>query len=133
MGAARPFSFSPGTSNEARMRQRGLCAHCGECLDDELEFGHHVVPNQCGNPADPAHAWLRTLVNCVALCHECHMRVHQDGHTRDGAVAPPSYFPYSHETRHAHHAWCQEVDSLSQGIWKYLIERTAPAAAKTEA
>jgi 5-methylcytosine-specific restriction endonuclease McrA len=123
MAKTRPFAFAPGTSNAARLRQRGLCAQCGESLDDELEFGHHVVSNQCGNPSDQSHAWLRTLQNCVALCHECHMRVHQDGHTRDGAVAPPSYFKFSHETAAQHQAWVKDLGTRSQSIWQYLQEK----------
>lgn len=65
MGKKRPFKFTAGTSLKAQMRQVGKCACCADPLLDELEdgdnaYGHHVVPNQCGNPADPTHEWLKT-------------------------------------------------------------------------
>lgn len=128
MADPRPFNFKAGTANEARIRQRGLCACCGHSLNDELEYGHHVVPNQCGNSANPSHGWLRTVINCVALCHECHQRVHQDGRTRNGAVAPPTYFRFSHGASKEHKAWVREVERLSQPIWKYLQAKASRAA-----
>ena len=134
MGKKRPFNFIAGTSLKAQMRQEGKCACCADPLLDELEagdyaYGHHVVPNQCGNPADPTHAWLKTELNCVALCHKCHMRVHQDGNTRSGAVAPPEYFPHSHKSVSAHKAWAAQVNQKSNVIWQYLSSKTKPGSA----
>ena len=125
MADTRPFAFRNGTALEARLRQEGLCAVCGRSLDNQEEFGHHVVPNQCGNPADPSHEWLRTVLNCVVVCHSCHMRVHQDGKTSKGAVAPPGYFRWSHKKRAHHRAWAQQVDTASNAIWNYLQQKTA--------
>jgi hypothetical protein len=95
-----------------------------------MEFAHHVVPNQCGNPADPTHQWLRTLVNCVLVCHQCHQRVHEDGDTKLGAVAPPKYFPYSHKDPAAHRKWARQLRQLSSAIWLYRREVTRRNAAK---
>jgi|WetSurSiteA1Bulk_404760.scaffolds.fasta_scaffold01366_10 hypothetical protein len=125
MASKRPFDFYNGTADKARFRQRNLCAHCGCVLIDELEFAHHVVPNQCGNPADPNHQWLKTLINCVLLYHECHQRVHQDGRTRNGSVAPATYLPYSHETAKDHRAWAKQIDKMSAFIWEYLREKSS--------
>lgn len=115
---SRPFSFSPSVKREARLRQYGKCAHCFECLTDIEEHAHHVVPNQSGNPANPAHAWLSSVDNCVVLCYRCHERVHEDGDYRAGAVAPPEYYPHSHGDNCAAHAqWAMKLNALSRSIW----------------
>ena len=95
---------------------------------DELDegdyvYGHHVVPNQCGNPADPAHSWLETELNCVALCRMCHTRVHQNGNPSTGAVAPPEYFPYSHKNASEHEAWVKQVSQKAQMVWRYVEQK----------
>ncbi|MDM0112247.1 HNH endonuclease signature motif containing protein [Variovorax sp. J22R133] len=130
MAGKRPFDFIGGTSLKAQMRQGGRCAHCATRLIEEMEegdyvYGHHVVPNQCGNPSDPAHRWLKTELNCVALCQKCHMRVHQDGNTRNGAVAPPEYFPYSHQDAKSHAVWAAQVNQKAHAIWQYLAQKVA--------
>jgi 5-methylcytosine-specific restriction endonuclease McrA len=115
---ARPFQFKTPAQSEARLRQAGRCAQCGDSLDDEEEHAHHVVPNQSGNPRDPNHAWLASSENCVVLCHVCHGRVHQDGRTRTGAVAPPSYFKHSHgENTSAHLVWAKRLAQREKTVW----------------
>lgn len=115
----RPFEFDNRVKAASRLRQEGLCAHCGESLDDLWEHAHHVVPNQSGDEGNTLHAWLRTEINCVTLCQDCHERVHQDGRFRDGAVAPAEYFPHSHGLNRASHtAWVQDLRSKAiQTVW----------------
>lgn len=78
--------FSEPTKRDARWRQHGRCAVCGEDLDWQEEFAHHVHPDALGGP-DEAD-------NCAVLCRPCHERVHNDARFRTGIVAPPSYFRY---------------------------------------
>jgi 5-methylcytosine-specific restriction endonuclease McrA len=78
--------FSESTKREARWRQNGRCAVCGENLDWQEEFAHHVHPDALDGP-DHAD-------NCAILCAPCHVRVHCDGRFRTGIVAPRSYFEY---------------------------------------
>lgn len=119
---ARPFDFRRDVSFAARMRQNGLCALCGTGLDDSEEHAHHVVPNQSGNPDDPEDEWLRSTENCVYVCSMCHARVHQDGRYRQGAVAPPTYFEYSHgdsrEARMNHRLWASRLDIRANQLWQ---------------
>jgi len=115
---ARPLEFKTPAQSQARLRQTGLCAHCGDSLDDTEEHAHHVVPNQSGNPRDPNHAWLASSENCVVLCHMCHERVHQDGRYRTGAVAPPSYFMHSHgNNASAHQVWVTRLTQKAKIVW----------------
>jgi hypothetical protein len=115
----RPFEFKEPTQDQARLRQDGRCAHCGENLDDLYEAAHHVIPNQSGNPRNPNHAWLTSVENCVVLCGDCHDIVHDGSRFRYGAVAPPSYFPFSHgENKAAHHVWIKEMESREKTIWR---------------
>jgi 5-methylcytosine-specific restriction endonuclease McrA len=67
----RPFDSRDKRTGEAS--STGVCARCGECLDDEWEEAHHVVPNQSGDPDDASHSWLRSPDNCVVLCYLCHV------------------------------------------------------------
>jgi len=57
------MKFSEKTKEEARFRQWGLCAVCGEDLADMWEEAHHVHPNHLGG-ADKSE-------NCVILCDNC--------------------------------------------------------------
>jgi hypothetical protein len=110
----RPFDFSSTTRFQARFRQLGACAVCAEDLDDLIEHGHHVIPNQSGTPGNLQHTWLRLAENCVIVCEECHLRVHQNGNFRSGAVAPPSYFTHSHGgNKKMHSAWAAELETRS--------------------
>ncbi len=93
---ARPFDFNPRVKRDARFRQYGLCAQCGQSMDDDYEHAHHVVPNQSGDAANPTHLWLKGSDNCVILCETCHYAVHDSGRYQTGAVAPPAYYKYSH-------------------------------------
>lgn len=114
----RPFEFNFATLSQARFRQYGLCACCGEDLAELIEHGHHVIPNQSGTPGKAQHAWLATGDNCVVLCESCHARVHQDGRYRHGAVAPPSYYPHSHGRNQAlHKHWAMELQRLARTVW----------------
>jgi hypothetical protein len=81
---SRPFDFGTLTRQRTRIRQFGMCAVCGDRLDDLVEHAHHVIPNQSGNPADADHQALRTVENCVVICDACHERVHENGRYRTG-------------------------------------------------
>jgi hypothetical protein len=115
---ARPFEFSTATQQQARQRQNGVCACCGEKLDDVVEHAHHVVPNQSGSATDARHLWLKSAENCVVLCDTCHYRVHQDGRYRTGAVAPPGYYPHSHgKNQGSHQQWVARLTLLTKQVW----------------
>jgi 5-methylcytosine-specific restriction endonuclease McrA len=106
----RAFEFSELVKNQAFFRQWNRCAHCGHSLINTFDHAHHVVPNQSGNPNNANHEWLKTVDNCVILCEPCHERVHANGHYRNGAVAPPEYYPYSHgRQKQEHQAWLIRV------------------------
>jgi hypothetical protein len=116
---ARPFEFALSVKTQARIRQAGMCAVCGSSLDDFVEHAHHVIPNQSGSSNDPSHAPLRSVDNCVVLCDLCHERVHENGRYRLGAVAPPSYYRFSHGRKFAAHGeWLAQLEKLGQKIWK---------------
>jgi 5-methylcytosine-specific restriction endonuclease McrA len=110
---ARPFEFLKPTVAEARLRQWGLCAHCGDSLDDVWENAHHVIPNQTGTPKQAASAFLRTADNCVILCESCHFAAHAHGNFRFGAVALADWYPFSHgkKARGQHLAWRNRIET----------------------
>jgi hypothetical protein len=115
---ARPFQFGETAKKQARLRQFGLCAVCGHSLRDLFEHAHHVVPNQSGDPADESHLWLKSELNCVILCELCHEVVHESGHYRYGAVAPPEYFRYSHaKDAVAHQRWAGALTEKMKQLW----------------
>jgi len=117
MGKKRPFDFDDTVRREARLRQFGLCAHCGDSLTDQWEEAHHAIPNQSGDPNHPAHAWLRTVDNCVVLCDLCHHVAHAEN-TRTGAVAPPEFYEYSHGLdRVQHAAWAARLNLQAALLW----------------
>ena len=114
----RPFDFSPQAQAQARVRQFGICAHCGMSLDDVEEHAHHVYPNQSGDPRKLHHAWLALAANCVVLCHACHEIVHEGGKYRFGAVAPPTYFLHSHGSDDAAHSlWALQLSQRARSLW----------------
>lgn len=78
--------FSERTKREARLRQNGRCAACGENLDDVWEEAHHIFPNSYGGADRPD--------NCVILCDACHSHIHYDGRFRSRIIAPRNYFRY---------------------------------------
>ncbi len=105
--------FDESTKAEVFVRQKGVCAFCGEGLNElmestemnSIEF-HHVQPRSVGGRGDSD--------NCVALCtytskkskDGCHYHVHEQGKFRGGGVADPEYFEYSHGHEAANHmAW----------------------------
>jgi hypothetical protein len=106
----RDFDFSETVKREAFFRQWNLCAHCGRNLINIVDHAHHVLPNQVGNPKNSNDDWIRSVDNCVILCDTCHYRVHENGHYRTGAVAPPEYYPYSHGRQtHDHQNWLTRI------------------------
>jgi hypothetical protein len=115
---SRPYDFTRGVQDAARLRQSGKCAVCGRNLDDLEEHAHHVVPNQSGNPNDPNHDWLRTVENCVIICDVCHGVVH-GGNTQTGGIAPPSYFVFSHGVKSspAHVAWSTSLSARAKTLY----------------
>jgi hypothetical protein len=117
----RAFDFKSSAPGAARWRQYGLCAHCGESLDDVMDHAHHVIPNQIGRINDPADAFLRDVDNCVILCEDCHWAAHSYGQYRLGAVAIPGWFRYSHGKagRAQHATWARMLDSE----WERLSNR----------
>ena len=115
---SRPYDFSWTTRVQARLRQHCVCAHCGDHLDETYEHAHHVVPNQTGTPGNPAHQWIKSVDNCVVLCEACHDRVHEDGHFRNGAVAPAEYFTHSHgDNSLAHQQWVIQLNLQATRVW----------------
>jgi hypothetical protein len=113
----RAFNFDDEIRRQAFSRQWNLCACCGENLFHLWDEGHHVIPNQTGDPHDPADAFLRSAENCVILCQACHTRVHENGRTRTGAVAPAEYYPFSHGKLVAqHHVWVYRINAEWQRI-----------------
>ena len=110
---ARPFDFSRQVKQEAFQRQWNLCAHCGQDLRDLWDNAHHVVPDQAGKAGAAADGFLNGVDNCVVLCDLCHYAVHDSGRYRSGAVAPPTYYPYSHGRQsHQHLLWAIKLERL---------------------
>lgn len=115
---SRPFEFTPRIKKAARLRQFGRCGCCGDRLEDIEESAHHVVPNQSGHRDNPAHAWIGGVDNCVIVCHICHDRVHEDGKTRYGLTAPPSYFRFSHGPELGEHrVWLHKMNAKITALW----------------
>lgn len=117
MGKKRAFDFPETIIKQARLRQFGLCAGCGDSLVDVWEEAHHVIPNQSGNPANQDHGWLRTVENCVIVCDTCHDDVH-GGNKRLGPVAPPEYYKHSHGQDLVLHAeWVRGLNVKAASLW----------------
>lgn len=81
------MSFSNLTKSQARLRQRGKCAHCGESLNETEESAHYLLRENCGGPDREE--------NCVILCQGCHSIVHNNASFQSCYVAPLSHFPYA--------------------------------------
>ena len=122
----RTFAFSQPTARAARQRQAGRCAQCGCSLASAVEHAHHVIPNQSGEAGEAADHLLRSPENCVVLCDACHTAAHGHGKFRNGAVAPPEWFTYSHGRKGAagHHPWC----ALLNAHWEVIATRTRERA-----
>lgn len=120
----REHDFGAEEKKEAWTRQHDNCACCGKNLErqarvqEELPKAHHAVPNQSGDLSREQDPWMSSQNNCVYLCHDCHDSVaHTDGQYRDGPVAGPDKFKYSHgdykndpEARRKHEEWSKEVN-----------------------
>ena len=120
--SGRGFDFNGTTRAEVRRRQRYVCAHCGRKDTGKEDFNvHHVIPDQAGGDKNnPDHAFLRTTLNGVALCHQCHVEVHEDGKYKHGAL-PYSFkwYQYSHgkKRRILHLAWIEKLEKLAPLVW----------------
>ncbi|MCA9759472.1 MAG: hypothetical protein KDA27_27000 [Candidatus Eisenbacteria bacterium] len=103
------FSFSDETQREIARRQNYVCAVCGTSLGAGntriLVNFHHVIGVQSGNPANPAHTFIRTADNGVMVCDEsvdktraesCHGLVAHGESRFAGFSAYANAFPYSH-------------------------------------
>jgi 5-methylcytosine-specific restriction endonuclease McrA len=56
--------FTQDVKDKALVRQKLVCAHCGEKLVDQLYF-HFKKPAELGGDT--------SVHNCVALCQKCHL------------------------------------------------------------
>ena len=81
------MSFSNLTKNQARFRQRGKCAHCGQSLNELDESAHYLLRENFGGPDKEE--------NCVILCQGCHSTVHNNASFQSSYLAPLSHFPYA--------------------------------------
>jgi hypothetical protein len=72
------------------------------------ECFHHVVPirHGCLNESSPYYGLMGTSENCVLLCHACHHAHGHGGDYRNGKLALPEDFKYSHgDDFQAHKKW----------------------------
>ena len=116
----RDFEFSEGTLRDSRLRQKTVCAHCGGKLKNVWEEGHHVIPDQAGDKANPGHTFLNTADNCVILCTTCHTNfVHDDGRCKFGAIPFPKDYHWSHGDKDCteHQLWVGRMDDHAKAIW----------------
>lgn len=81
------MSFSNLTKSQARLRQRGKCAFCGESLNAMEEAAHYLLRENCGGPDKED--------NCVILCQDCHSTVHNNASFQSSYISPLSHFPYA--------------------------------------
>ena len=58
-----PQEFAQDVKDKTLLRQKLVCAHCGEKLD--APFYHFKKPAELGGDT--------SLHNCVALCQKCHL------------------------------------------------------------
>jgi hypothetical protein len=110
---ARHYNFTNIDKEAVFQRQSNLCACCGEDLRDTEDRAHHIIADQAGKDRLAFDAFIGTSDNCVYLCLLCHDVVHEGGRFRSGALAPPSYFKYSHgRERTAHDEWVMRLDQF---------------------
>lgn len=119
----REHNFNDQTKRESWVRQHGNCACCGKDLvqqahkQGELPRAHHVVPNQSGDQSRKQDPWMSSSSNCVYVCDDCHHQVHEHGKYRNGAVAGPENFKYSHGSSQdpkataEHNQWAQGINN----------------------
>ena len=90
------MSFSNLTKSQARLRQRGKCAHCGQSLNEIEESAHYLLRENGGGPDSEE--------NCVVLCQNCHSTVHGNANFHTSYITTVGHFPSaniygSHQTR----------------------------------
>jgi len=133
----RPYDFSEETLRAVFARQRGLCASCGEDLNDQSisdnPNAHHVYENQIGDPNNPDHDWLRSPDNCVYLCSDlyktakpgeklegCHHHVGHNDNSSTGAAGSAEHFLFSHdgiENSPNHQAWAKSITERGENLY----------------
>lgn len=57
--------FAQYTKDRAYIRQKHVCAHCGEKLEVDAGSAHFKKPAELGGD--------NALQNCVILCQRCHL------------------------------------------------------------
>lgn len=141
----REHHFDDEVRRDAWMRQNDNCACCGKNLEKQahkqgsLPHAHHAVPNQSGDLSRDQDPWMSSQDNCVYLCNDCHNKAHEDGKYRDGAVATPDKFKYSHgdyndpEVREKHEEWCKRVnEKWDQKHERYQTQEAEKSAGAIE-
>lgn len=105
-----PFKFDDAVRAAAWARQSGLCGFCGRNLQrimllDErtpshgLVEAHHIISRQVGRPrahVESLVVFVKSVDNCMYLCHECHLHNAHGHNFGSGGLRPPEDFPYSH-------------------------------------
>ena len=81
------MSFSNLTKSQARLRQHGKCARCGESLIETEESAHYLLRENCGGSDHDE--------NCVVLCQGCHSTVHGNENFHTSYVTTVGHFPYA--------------------------------------
>jgi 5-methylcytosine-specific restriction endonuclease McrA len=61
-----PKEFTQEVKDKAFIRQKKVCAHCGDELQLDSGFPHFKKPAELGGDA--------SLQNCVILCQKCHLQ-----------------------------------------------------------
>jgi hypothetical protein len=128
---ARKFNFSKAVKDAAFFRQNGRCALCRRSLQNQDEYGHHVIPDQSGDPSNQEDQFLGTADNCVMICEACHWIVHEGGRWAIGAVPPPDFYEHSHPNKADHMAWSALLKREYLRIYNKKFANSAAAGAKT--
>ena len=132
--SGRSFDFTDSVKKKVAIRQNGVCAICGQDLaktmKQQLDYCncHHVIPDQAGSPGNTDHQFLKTDVNGVYLCHECHVEYgHAGGKYKNGAVSHFGTYKYSHGNppgSQAQAQWMAQLRDLAPKVWsKYKVSR----------
>lgn len=79
-----PREFDQDIKDRAYIRQKRVCAHCGQSLQIDAGFSHFKKPAELGGD--------NSLHNCVILCQKCHIEY---GHIRHwGKFVITQDYPY---------------------------------------
>jgi hypothetical protein len=81
------MSFSNLTKSQARLRQRGKCAQCGESLNETEEAAHYLLRESSGGEDKEQ--------NCIILGQNCHSAVHGNANFHTSYITPVGHFPYA--------------------------------------